>query len=262
MEPNSPLVTIGTEEAMLRNASAIDGQVNNYFIWNLEMFQIEPGKSILDLGCGPGLYFETIMRYRPDFYLAADYSQIYLDQVKEKFNNRTNCDIALIDLLNQEKLAELYQNNYDYVLLFDVLEHIEDDEQVLRNIHKLLSNTGYGRFCLRVPALQFIYGENDKSIGHFRRYSLKQLKRLLEKCGFNVNKIAYQNIAGIAPWYFIGRVLKRQLSVSADEGKAFDRFVPALKFIEKLLPPPLGLSLYCICTISQSTSPIKEVFDE
>lgn len=236
-----------SEKAMAKNASAIHDQVNNYFRWNLELFHMEKGKRILDIGCGPGLYCSEIMRYEPSLYVAADYSESYLETVRGLLGSRPNYVTRRLDLLDEKSVDSFGEYEFDYILCFDVMEHIEDDAKALRNIHRLIKKTGNGALLFRVPALQIIYGANDKSIGHYRRYHMKQLTRLLESCSFKVELIRYQNIVGVLPWYFIGRVLKRSLAVNPKEGKAFDMIVPAVKLFESLIPPPFGLSLYCKC---------------
>lgn len=236
-----------SEKAMARNASAILDQANKYFRWNLELFHMEKGKKILDIGCGPGLYCSEIVRYEPSLYVGADYSESYLENVRGLFGAKPNYVTRRLDLLDEKSVDSFGEYEFDYILCFDVLEHIKDDAGALRNIHRLVKKTGNGTLFLRVPALQSIYGANDKSIGHYRRYYLKPLKELLERCSFKVELIRYQNIVGILPWYFIGNVLKREMSVNAKEGKAFDMIVPAVKLFESLITPPVGLSLYCIC---------------
>jgi ubiquinone/menaquinone biosynthesis C-methylase UbiE len=238
------------ESAMSRNAGAIHGKVNNYLKWNLEVFEIERGKRILDIGCGPGLYFDSVMTVcSPSFYMSVDCSAGYINQMAQKIAGHPNCEAMQLDIMDSEQVRNLYEYAFDYVLCFDVLEHIEDDEKALRNIRELIQNTGSGHLFLRVPALQSIFGENDKSIGHYRRYSLQLLKSLLERCSFAVKSIGYQNFVGVVPWYIIGRVLKRSLSVSGDEGKIFDAIVPLIQSIERTIAPPIGLSLYCVCAV-------------
>jgi len=100
--------------------------------------------------------------------------------------------------------------------------------------------------------MQSIFGTNDASIGHHRRYDRKSLQRLLERSGFIVEKIRYQNLPGIIPWWIVGKVLKRSLAASTGEGKTFDAFVPVIKFLENMVPPPVGLSLYSVCSVRRS----------
>ncbi len=237
------------EEGMNQNVQSLQGVVNRYYRWNLGVFPIQKGKRILDLGCGPGLYFHEIMRYSPDLYLAADYSWDFLARTRVLFGTRTNCRACQLNLTDDVLPEAITSEKLDYVICLDVLEHIQDDEKALQNIRRIVTVTGTPLVFLRVPALQFCFGRNDEAVGHFRRYSAESLGALLAKCGFTVRRLRYQNLSGILPWYVVGKVAKRSLAVSQYEGRLFDRLVPLLRFVENVVPPPLGLSLYCVCSV-------------
>src|ERR1051326_6914805 len=68
--------------------------------------------------------------------------------------------------------------------LFDVLEHIEDDRSFLRSIGALL--VPGGRLYLSVPAYRVLWSSEDVHAGHYRRYRLSGLRRLLVLAGFRV----------------------------------------------------------------------------
>lgn len=68
--------------------------------------------------------------------------------------------------------------------LFDVLEHIESDVAFLRALHELL--VPGGRVYLTVPAFQMLWSADDDYAGHYRRYRLSELRRVLEQAGFRL----------------------------------------------------------------------------
>jgi SAM-dependent methyltransferase len=237
------------EIGMSNNAAILFSSVVNYYRWNLSVFSIEPKKRVLDLGCGPGLYFSAIMQYSPSTYVATDYSTLYLDQIKQLFRDNPACHTCQLNLTQDFRDQEFPFRDFDYVLLFDVIEHLENDEYALLNVRNMMSFTNSKTLLLRVPALPFLLGVNDQSIGHFRRYTKSRLMEVLNKCSFKVSRIRYQNIMGIIPWFFIGKILKRSLAVNHSEGRIFDKCVPMIKWAEYFIPPPIGLSLYCTCSI-------------
>lgn len=234
---------------MSKNVAAIEGNVSNYYKWNLDVFALEKNRRILDLGCGPGVYLDEIMFYAPSCYVGVDYSENNIIEIKKKFADYAYCSAFCLSLTNIEWMKVLGKYTFDYVLCLDVLEHIEDDGAVLRNIYKIMKATGANTLFLRVPALQSIYGKNDEAIGHYRRYSLRGLAGLLGKCSFSVKKIRYQNMLGILPWYIKGSLLKKQQAITSSEGRLFNAIVPVISFIEKMANPPVGLSLYAVCTV-------------
>ncbi len=73
--------------------------------------------------------------------------------------------------------------------MFDVLEHIPNDQAFLQLIHQLLVPDG--RLYLTVPAYQFLWSIEDVFAQHYRRYSLKMLFKLLEAAGFQVEFSTY-----------------------------------------------------------------------
>jgi SAM-dependent methyltransferase len=68
--------------------------------------------------------------------------------------------------------------------LFDVVEHMEDDRKFLQTIRIHLSSRG--RIYLTVPAYQALWSGADVVAGHYRRYSRRALREILERVGFEV----------------------------------------------------------------------------
>ncbi len=73
--------------------------------------------------------------------------------------------------------------------LFDVLEHLENREDLLREIWRVLSPDGV--LILTVPALNMLWSAADEDAGHFTRYSKRSLKKELAKCGFRIERLQY-----------------------------------------------------------------------
>jgi hypothetical protein len=73
--------------------------------------------------------------------------------------------------------------------LFDVLEHVEDDEGFLRRVNGLLAADG--RLYVSVPAFQALWSAEDQLTGHHRRYTIAGLEARLEKAGFTVEYATY-----------------------------------------------------------------------
>lgn len=70
----------------------------------------------------------------------------------------------------------------DAVALFDVIEHIADDGEVLRDVRDSLSDEGY--LYVTVPSSPLLWSNVDVVAGHYRRYTPATLSRLLDSCGF------------------------------------------------------------------------------
>ncbi|MHB8773433.1 MAG: class I SAM-dependent methyltransferase [Syntrophales bacterium] len=240
------------EDGMIRNASSLIQAVRNYYRWNLSVFQIEKGKRILDIGCGPALYSQAVQELAPALYCATDCSEVFLNEARVRLLDVPNSHVEFLDIMSETIPAVITKERFDVVLCFDVLEHLSDDVLVLAKIRKIMEATGAVRIMVRVPALSCLYGKADKAIGHYRRYSRETLQRAMEQGGFTVEKVRYQNIAGIIPWFIIGQLRRRKLAVAPSEGRLFDLCVPIFKGIESFFPPPVGLSVYCIGSLRKA----------
>ena len=106
--------------------------------------------------------------------------------------------------------AEFEKNSIDSVGLFDVVEHIKDDESFLTSIHSYLKHEGI--IYITVPAFNFLWSNEDDDAGHFKRYSIRKLNTLLENCGFKAEYSTY--IFSILPLpIFLFRTIPSKLGI-------------------------------------------------
>lgn len=79
--------------------------------------------------------------------------------------------------------------NVDAAFSSNVLEHIEDDSHILKQLHK--HTTDEAKLVLYLPAFPVLFSDLDKSIGHFRRYTKKSISKKLKNTGFSIDKVYY-----------------------------------------------------------------------
>jgi ubiquinone/menaquinone biosynthesis C-methylase UbiE len=133
---------------------------------------------ILEIGSSSGYLLREIKMSFPDsFLIGSDCIPEPLENIAKKIS-----DIPLIqfDLVN----CPLPDNCVDVVVALNVLEHIKEDENALRQINRILKPEGYA--IIEVPANRELYDFYDEQLRHFRRYSLPELKTLTEEAGFAV----------------------------------------------------------------------------
>ena len=82
-------------------------------------------------------------------------------------------------------------NSFDLVALFDTIEHIPEDQQVLEEVRRVLQPGG--NVFISTPAYQFLYSQNDRIAHHYRRYTRGSLQRVLRGAGLQVHRLTYFN---------------------------------------------------------------------
>lgn len=73
--------------------------------------------------------------------------------------------------------------------LFDVIEHVEADEDFLKLAYSRLASRG--RLYLTTPAYQFLWSGDDIVAGHFRRYNIQQINQCIRSAGFSIDYSGY-----------------------------------------------------------------------
>ena len=75
------------------------------------------------------------------------------------------------------------------VVFMDVLEHVDDDIQLLKEYSNKVSRGSY--FLISVPAFQFLWSGHDVFLEHKRRYRLSQVEDVVRQAGLSVKYGAY-----------------------------------------------------------------------
>lgn len=83
--------------------------------------------------------------------------------------------------------AAFHSGSVGGIGLFDVLEHIQDDEAFLRKLAPVLAADG--RLYLTVPAFGLLWSSDDVYAGHYRRYNRGNLTCVLRAAGFVVEYV-------------------------------------------------------------------------
>jgi len=99
-----------------------------------------------------------------------------------------------------------FEDEFNAVFMFDVLEHIEEDDFALQNINKSLNKSG--KIVLTVPSHMWLWNRDDAIAGHKIRYTKKELINKLESNGFEILKARYFFI-GIIPLLFFRTILNK-----------------------------------------------------
>jgi SAM-dependent methyltransferase len=162
--------------------------------------------------------------------------------VDEKFGSHSNLNGVLLWDIHQD-LSRNFPVSIDTILCSNVLEHVEDDEAVLSRFYRFLPQGG--RLVLLVPALRILYNNLDRKLGHFRRYTKRELIQKLKRNHFHICSLKYFNFFGIFGWFVNGTLLRRGL-LPAGQVRRFNQFVPLMVQMERWVPTLIGQSLIAI----------------
>ena len=218
----------------------------NYNAWIFE--QIEPylGQRILDVGCAIG----NITQYYADreLVIGVDVVPEELEIARERFADK-QFEAYQVDV-SSEALLQFRSRQLDTAVCLNVLEHVEDDVQALRNMRDTLVPGGH--ICLLVPVNKWLFGPMDAVDHHFRRYTRQEINAKIAEAGLAVEHQRFFNLLGIPAWYFTNRVLRRSMAAPV-QYTLYDNLVPLLRVVERAVPPPAGLSLVTICRTPASS---------
>ena len=180
------------------------------------------GYRVLEVGCGTGNVLRVLERACPDGVVVG------MDLFAEGLlyaRERTSCF-----LLQGDIHAAPFGAQFDLIGLFDVLEHLPDDERVLRDLHAMLAFEG--TLLLTVPAHRSLWSYFDEASLHCRRYELAELESKLIRTGYRVEYLT-PYLAGIYPFVWVGRRLAALIDRrQADKaGRAADLMSGELRII-------------------------------
>ena len=208
-------------------------QTPNFNRWMADTIRSYVGANVLEIGAGIGNLSQNLAGRRKT-YIASDIDDEHLARLRVRFHQRPNVSFRRCDLSHPPDFAEL-REHADTVVCLNVLEHIEDDKTGLSNIYSALRPGGTA--IVLVPQGQGIYGTLDEVLGHFRRYSVSELKSKMEGAGFKVERVLHFNRITVPGWYVNGRLLKRK-SFGRFQLLVFDNLVWLWKLVDRVIPWP------------------------
>jgi len=213
--------------------------VSNYNRSIFRAIEDSIGGDILEVGCGTGNITEFLLaRGR---VTAIDLDEGFVDYARDRFRDEPSLTVLQGDILRPP--AAIEPEGFDTAVCLNVLEHIEDDEEALANMADLLAPGG--RAIILVPALPLLFGTIDAALGHVRRYTRRELSDRIRRQGLALRRIRFLNALGALGWFMSGKILRRRI-IPERQARIFDRLVPLLGAIERLIPPPFGQSLLAV----------------
>lgn len=152
----------------------------------IDLFLREKGvvkgeSKILDFGCNTGFFAGKLQEEGFDVY-GVDMSKDAIEFGMKR---------GVKNLVVGKTPVPFADNTFDLVMALDVIEHIEDHNAAMSDLHRVLKEGGDA--FVMVPAFMFMWGLQDEVAHHFRRYSKRELINLMLRNGFEVERITYFN---------------------------------------------------------------------
>lgn len=211
---------------------------HNYNKWIVDELSIHVSYPLLEIGSGIGNISGLLINNKS--ITLSDNEEIFVNILSSKYKKK-NVNVINFDIT---KSPNKNLKNFKSVIGINVLEHIEDDLKSLIHLKKIISRDG--NLVLLVPAKKMAYNKLDKSLGHYRRYEKKELVEKLEEAGYEVEKIKFFNTLGLVTWIIRDYFTGQQINLTPRQISTFDKIVPFLRKVEKLIETPIGISLIVV----------------
>ncbi len=158
--------------------------------------QLNP-RWVLEVGCGTG----NVLRV-----LRETFSESTVVGLELWFDGLRHARKRSPGLLVQGDVRNFpFARQFDLVCMFDVLEHIPEDREILRALQAAIRP--HGQVMITVPAHQFLWSYFDEAARHCRRYSPLELRTKLVEAGFDIEFLS-QFMASTFPLLWLYRKVR------------------------------------------------------
>jgi len=181
---------------------------NELITWALDHCFPE-ARSLLEIGCGSGAVLEHVARHCPRFGRLAG-SDAHVEALR--FAARR---VPQAQLLQMDARRTPFREEFDVVACLDVIEHIDEDQQVLAAIHEAI--VPGGGLVVTVPQHRRLWSRHDEVARHVRRYEAGELARRVEAAGFRT-VLETSFVTLLLPLMFASRMMERFAHQPETEG--------------------------------------------
>lgn len=213
----------------------------NYHAWIIDRFQPYLRGHVVEIGAGTG---SMSVRLAPlvERLDVVEPSPNLIPVLNRRLGVYNHVHISEGSLFDD--LARYPDNSVDAVVLVNVLEHIDNDDDALNEIRRVLAPKGH--LLLYVPALQILMSELDRVHGHFRRYNRSHLTRQVIIAGLEILDTRYMDLPGVLAW-LVMNTWSGRVSFNPRLIKVYDRFVvPLARCLENIVKPVIGKNLIMV----------------
>lgn len=194
--------------AFIETAERVAPEVANNFVLQRSIFAYaEAAKkvsgTVLEIGTGSGYGIEIIALSATKFVTIDKFQTAVLSD--EKLMSKGNIEFIQMTV---PPLTGIEDNSFDYVISFQVIEHIQKDLDFVKEIYRVLKKGG--KFIVTTPNIKMSLTRNP---WHIREYTVDELDALLIKGGFSsVEKLGVYGNEKIMNYYEKNRESVRKIT--------------------------------------------------
>lgn len=174
---------------------------NQLILWALEEY-CQNFQSFLEIGCGTGYVLSGISKLFPHSTLQG--SEIFIEGLSFAAER-----LPFVNLMQMDARDIPFQEEFDVIGAFDVLEHIAEDEDVLAQVYAALKPNGF--MLLTVPQHAWLWSSVDEYACHVRRYAASDLHHKIKTAGFQVVR-STSFVTTLLPAMMASRLFKKKIS--------------------------------------------------
>ena len=203
---------------------------NRLIAWALKRY-FGAARNFLEIGCGTGYVLSGLAAAVPAL-------KLFGSEVSSSGLGYASKRVPQAQLMQMDARSIPFVEEFDVIGAFDVIEHIEDDGQVLRQIYRALAaNSGV---LLTVPQHPFLWSEYDVRARHVRRYRARELKDKVMDAGFEITRMT-SFVTLLLPFMMLSRLARRTPERDYDPFAEFRLSSSANAVLEKILGLERGL---------------------
>ena len=213
----------------------------NYYSWIMEAFAPLVRGRVVEYGAGKGTISERLAPLADKLILVEPMANLAA-VLRAKFRDHSKVEVAEVSL--EQHTVSIDDGAVDTVVMVNVLEHIQNDREVLFQLCRILRPDGH--LLIFVPALRGLMSRLDLLFGHFRRYHRAELVEKITEAGGEVQLCRYFDFLGVAPWFLLNKLMGAT-TFNPKLVYINDKFVvPISAAVERVISPPFGKNIILI----------------
>ena len=171
---------------------------NRLIAWALKRY-FRGARNFLEIGCGTGFVLTGVAAALPAL-------ELYGSEVLSSGLGYASKRVPQARLMQMDARNIPFADEFDVIGAFDVIEHIEEDHLVLRQIRRALAANG--GILLTVPQHPFLWSQYDVHARHVRRYRARELRERVINAGFEIVRMT-SFVTLLLPFMMLSRLVPR-----------------------------------------------------